>query len=257
MVEIPKNLLDSIKSKNSILFLGAGASKGALHPKGNLIPDGTKLRDLISDQFLSGHLKERSLAEVAEYAVSETDLPTVQRFIRDTFVPYTAASFHKIIPQFPWRALFTTNIDLIIEDAYKNATSPAQELVAIYKNSQKFDQEIRSKVNAVEYLKLHGSCDQFLDLEIPFILATEQYAKFSHSRTRLFSRLTDLASEYNIIFCGYSALDPHIQAVMYSMFDLGAVRPAYFMVKPSLMSMKLVFGLGSVLRRSPQHLPNS
>lgn len=233
MVEIPKNLLESIKSKNAVLFLGAGAAKGAIHPKGESVPDGMKLRDLISDKFLSGHLKDRSLAEVAEYAVNETDLPAVQRFIRDTFVPYSAAPFHKIIPLFPWRAILTTNIDLIIEDAYEKSPKRAQDLVPIYKNSQKFDQEVRAKPNPVEYLKLHGSCDQFLDLEIPFILATEQYAKFSRARTRLFSRLTDLASEYNVVFCGYSALDPHVQAVLYSMFDLGAVRPAYFMVKPN------------------------
>lgn len=188
--------------------------------------------DKLSEKFLRGGLKDRSLAEVSEYAVSETDLPTVQRFIRDLFIPFSAANFHKIIPIFPWRSILTTNLDLVVESAYEEVKDRVQTPITILKNSQKFDQELREVPNAVEFVKLHGSCDHYLDLEIPFVLATEQYVKFSQNRSRLFARLTDLASEYNIIFCGYSVLDPHIQSILHAMFDLGSVRPPYFIVKP-------------------------
>jgi hypothetical protein len=43
----------------------------------------------------------RSLAQIAELAISETDL-TVQEFIRDIFIEYTLAKFHKLIPRFVW-----------------------------------------------------------------------------------------------------------------------------------------------------------
>jgi hypothetical protein len=232
MTDLPSNLIDALRSNNVVLFLGAGASMGAKHPAGNAIPSGSQLRDMISDRFLDGHLKDRSLAEVAEYAVSETDLLTVQTYIRDIFVPFRPADYHKIIPLFPWRAILTTNLDLILEKAYDAVGARVQNIVPILKNSQKFDQSLRATANPLEFIKLHGSCDHFQDLEIPFILATEQYAKFSDHRTRLFDRLKDIAAEYNLVFCGYSILDPHIQTILHSMFSLGAIRPAYFIVKP-------------------------
>ena len=74
MAKLPANLLDAVRNGSAILFLGAGASFGATHPRNEQMPDGNRLRDLLSDRFLSGLLKDRSLAEVSEYAVNETDL---------------------------------------------------------------------------------------------------------------------------------------------------------------------------------------
>ena len=234
MVELPTNLLDGLRSKNVVLFLGAGASQDAKHDRGDKIPNGHQLRDLICDRFLAGHLKDRSLAEISEYAISETDLLTVQRFIRDTLIPFEPADYHRRLPRLPWRAIFTTNLDLIVEKAYDQAADKSvQNVVRILKNTQKFDQELRAVAEPLEFIKLHGSCDLYQDTEIPFILATEQYTKYSQNRSRLFNRLTDLAEEYNLVFCGYSVLDPHIQTILHSMFGLGAIRPAYFIVKPN------------------------
>ncbi|MDX1940289.1 MAG: SIR2 family protein [Saprospiraceae bacterium] len=233
MIELPKPLLDSIIAQKAVLFLGAGASWGAKNPQGKTIPVGNQLRDIISDNFLNGKLKDRSLAEITEYAINETDLLTVQRFIRDFFLAFEPEPYHKIIPLFPWRAIFTTNIDLIIEKSYNAVSGSVQTPVTVYKNAQKFDQEVRAVSKGLEYIKLHGCINHFEELNVPFILATEQYAKFSASRTRLFSRLTDLAEEYNIIFAGYSVLDPHIQAILHGKFDLGSIRPTYYMIRPT------------------------
>ena len=233
MVTLPSNLLDAIRNKNVVLFLGAGASWDAVHPKGDRIPTGNQLKDMVSDRFLGGSLKDRSLVEVSEYAINETDLLTFQRYIRDIFTPFEPAPYHDIISEFPWRAIFTTNLDLIIEKVYSRASNKSQHLVTFYKNAQKFDQELREVVNPLEFVKLHGSCDRAHETDAPFILATEQYAKYSENRSRLFSRLIDISSEYSIAFCGYSVLDPHIQAILHSMFSLGSIRPPYFLIKPN------------------------
>lgn len=109
MVTLPSNLLDAIRNKNVVLFLGAGASWDAVHPKGDRIPTGNQLKDMVSDRFLGGSLKDRSLVEVSEYAINETDLLTFQRYIRDIFTPFEPAPYHDIISEFPWRAIFTTD----------------------------------------------------------------------------------------------------------------------------------------------------
>ncbi len=49
---LPKTLLDSIQHGNSVLFLGAGASYGAIHPDARTIPSGQQLADLLATKFL-------------------------------------------------------------------------------------------------------------------------------------------------------------------------------------------------------------
>jgi hypothetical protein len=66
MADLPSNLIDALRTKKLVLFLGAGASWDAAHPIGKAIPTGPELRDIVSDQFLDGQLKDRSLAEVSE-----------------------------------------------------------------------------------------------------------------------------------------------------------------------------------------------
>ncbi|MDA2935140.1 hypothetical protein MYX82_12490 [Acidobacteria bacterium AH-259-D05] len=128
-LQLPPALLDAVREERVVLFLGAGASRGALHPEGIEIPDSKSLRDKISEKFLGGQLKDRSLSEVAELAANETDLVTVQKYIRDLFLGFQPADFHKLIPTFRWHAIVTTNYDLVLDRAYASAEKPVQQLV--------------------------------------------------------------------------------------------------------------------------------
>jgi hypothetical protein len=51
MTEIPPPLFEAIKEQRAVLFLGAGASKGAKHPTHIPIPQGDELRNLICEKF--------------------------------------------------------------------------------------------------------------------------------------------------------------------------------------------------------------
>src|SRR5690242_9532834 len=135
-IEIPPALVSAVTEQRAVLFLGAGASRGAFHPRGEEIPTGTDLRDRLCDRFLGGKLKERLLSEVAEFAVNETSLDEVQLFVADLLKNFRAAEFHKLIPTFRWHAIVTTNIDLIIEDAYDQTSDRLQQLIPFFKNGQ-------------------------------------------------------------------------------------------------------------------------
>ena len=102
------NLLRQIRDGNAILFLGAGASHGTTHRTNGHIPGTADLREALSDRFLGGSLKDRSLADVAEYAKNESSLDEVQRLVYDLFEPLMPASFHHLIPSFRWHAIVTT-----------------------------------------------------------------------------------------------------------------------------------------------------
>lgn len=230
-MELPHSLIHAIESQSAILFLGAGASFGALHPNGDKIPSGDTLRDMLADRFLGGALKDRPLASVAEFCVNESSLVSVQSFIRDHFRDFQPAAFHDLIPTFGWHGIVGTNYDLIIERAYEKAGKNAiQELVPFLKNGQPVEAEMKKHTRGVQYLKVHGCVSAYTDPEIPFILATEQYVKYATNRTRLFERLRDWGTEFPIVFCGYSISDPNIQNILFDLFSLERRRPTYYVV---------------------------
>lgn len=173
--DLPPHLVTAVQGQSAVLFLGAAASYGAGHPKGEKILGADQLRNLIADQFLGGNLKDKPLSAVAEYAISEASLPTVQQFIRELLLEFTPAKFHLLIPRFRWHGLATTNYDLIIDKAYDPANSPLQTLVPFIKNGQQVETETKRVIDGLQFLKLHGSIDHYLDSDVPLILATEQY----------------------------------------------------------------------------------
>ena len=208
VVDIPPALLGAIKEQRAVLFLGAGASRNAKHPKGDQIPDGDRLRDLICDKFLGGKLKHKPLVAVAAMAASEAGLAAFQQYVHDLFTPFEPADFHLLIPQFRWRAIATTNFDLIVEKSYATTSARRQNLVKTVKDGDRFDNRLNMETDPVGFFKLHGCIEYYTDLSIPLILGNEQYASYEANRSRFYARFRDLGFEYPIIFAGYSISDP-------------------------------------------------
>lgn len=131
-IDFPPYLIEAVREQRCVLFLGAGASHGAIHPKSLRIPNANNLRDLLCDRFLAGQLKNRSLATVAELVANEASLTELQQFVANLLIDFGPADFHKLIPTFRWHAIATTNIDLIVERAYVAAGSPLQQLIPFF-----------------------------------------------------------------------------------------------------------------------------
>ena len=127
-----------------ILFFGSGASLGAKNSDGQTMPTTSKLRDLIANKFLDQSWTSSPLSEVAEIAISQADIVTVQSFLRDNFIDFEPENFQKKIPQFRWSGIYTTNYDLLIEKAYKSFNEPnKQELVPIYRTTDRIESKIK------------------------------------------------------------------------------------------------------------------
>ena len=139
---LPGPLIDQVREGRVVLFLGAGALKGAVHPKGLSVPEGKQLATAICDEFLSGNLKDRPLAQVAELAISERSLSEVQDFIASFFRDFGPADFHKLIPTFVWMAIATTNYDLVIEKAYSRVLHRTQDLSVFRKNGERIEDNL-------------------------------------------------------------------------------------------------------------------
>ena len=244
MTDIPQALISAVKEQRAVLFLGAGASRGAKHPNGDPIPQGDCLRNLICDKFLGGELKQKPLNVAAAITADEVGLDAFQTYIRELFLPFEPADFHLLIPKFRWRALATTNLDLIIEKAYTCTPQRLQNLVKTVKDGDNLDIRLHKELDSVGFYKLHGCIDFYQDSEIPLILGIEQYASYAKNRTRFYDRLRDLGHEYPVIFTGYSISDPHIQRILFDLTDPNIWRPPFYLVSPGLANVEVRYWAG-------------
>jgi SIR2-like domain len=227
------SLLETIKKGDAILFLGAGASRGAVGARGEKPPTGEELRNLLCDRFLGGALKSKPLAQVAELCKNEAGLIKLQEYIKQIFYPLYPAEFHKLVASFRWFSIVTTNYDLVLERAYEQFQERQQTLAPILHDGDNFSDRLRDPSQFV-YLKLHGCITHITDEKLPLILASEEYAKYKKERERLFRHFQDWARERPVIFCGYDIGDPNLQQILFDLGDMGVRRPFFAFVKPDI-----------------------
>ncbi len=239
-MNIPPALKEAIREGRAVLFLGAGASDGAESPDGAAPPTGPKLAKMLSDRFLGGEDSGFALSVVAEYSISETDLVTVQEFIRDIFAKFNPAEFHRLIPTFKWAGIATTNYDLIVERAYDGCSKRVQGLVLFLKNSDRVDRKLRTE-NTVPYLKLHGCISRYNDVDIPLILTIDQYVTHKKNRSKLFERIRDYGENYPIVFVGHRLEDPDLRQVLLELAQEAVSRPRYYLVTPNPTERQIRF----------------
>ena len=231
-MEIPHNLLNAVQSGEAVLVLGAGASLGALSPDGKKAPSSAELGSAIAERFLGNQYSDLPLSTVAELAISESNLYTVQEFIREFFQDIGPAPFHMLLPTFKWAGLATTNFDLVVERAYEQRQGRAQNLVPFIKNGTRIEEKLKSP-RSLGLLKLHGCITRTSDPTIPLILTVDQYITHKKGRNRLFEHLEDLSYEHPLVFVGHSLRDPDIRQIL---LELGnsEERPRYYTVTPAM-----------------------
>ena len=236
---VVEQLIENIKKGKVILFFGSGALYGAKLP-GKDIPCGNGLRDILCDEYLNDSFKSSELSHVSAMAISQAGLFVVQDFIKNYFSDLKPADFHKKIPLFKWRALFTTNYDLLIEKCYGSVSEPVQDLSVILSNEDNID-ETRITNNKLPYIKLHGCVTRTHDSLLPLILTTDQYNDCLSSRNRLFNHLYELAYENTVVFVGHSLLDPNIRYILLQLEKESPHGQRHYLLKPGVDSIERDF----------------
>ena len=239
-LSLPTALLSAIRDKTAILFLGAGASKEATNDKGDRPPDAVGLRDILARKFFNKEMPNRDVMAVAEMAAQAANgRPKVFEAVRDVYASFKTSEAHKLVGTFNWRAIVTTNYDLLLEAGYHQTNRRAQALVKFVKDDESIEDRMQAAKNPVAYIKLHGCLENIYDSDIPLVLGRDSYRNFSKNRQRLYSRIRYLASESTIIFVGYRLEDPHIRELIY---DISSdKRPRWFMVTPDAESEDIDF----------------
>lgn len=232
MIEIPSHLIQQVKEGKVVLLLGSGASCKAKDTNGKKPPMGKELARMLSDKFLGGKHAELPLDQVGEYAISESDLLSVQEYIREVFEPLRPTEAHNLLTTFRWEGIATTNYDRLIESAYENAQKPIQQPKPMIEDCDRIQDQMRNP-NSVKLLKLHGCITRTSNSICPLILTVDQYVQYREGRRRLFDQLHDWATERSILFIGHSLVDSDLRALLIELDrNSGKVHPRYYAVSP-------------------------
>lgn len=228
---IIKKLERIILKGSPILFTGAGFSKFAQNEHKEQVPDGNTLKKRIINELLLidededsyQELYKSSLSDLCSYSESEKGKNKLHDFLCSIFSGCIPQPFHKVIANFPWKKVYTTNID----DLFENSCSSS---VAV----QNIDRGISfTKAKAIEYIKLHG-CVRNRSGEIVF--SRQDYIdSMMHSRDYRFNSFAQDMQKENFIFLGFEMdeinLDYYLE--LYKSVQGHSANGTLFFIKPN------------------------
>lgn len=195
-------LVEEIDPEETVLFFGAGSSMPSF------APSGAKLTSILASKFsLPDDYSLRELSSLIEHKRSRKDLITELRRVIQDLKPSGGLLN---LPLYPWKSLYTTNYDNLIEQSY----AFQRQSLNVYTNN--FDFQIHNKSDPLKLFKLHGTIDKDVsDGDSSRIIITDQdYDKTNDYREHIWTRFKDDISNSHVLIIGYSLADPHIKEII-------------------------------------------
>lgn len=229
-----------IKDRECVLFLGAGCSLDSSTPSGKT------LYKVIVKQFVgkSGFATDLTKAFDIACGRDETNRPDVEAFLWDIFRTRKPNKGHEIMRQFRWPAIFTTNYDTLVEDAFKEPDR-AGELFPVY--SRVKTEITLNNPDVIPFFKLFGCISAVkapsTDLRRPLILTTKDFVNFREDREWMLDALLRLRSSNTWLFIGYSFADGIILNLLNELQGTSAWRylPKCYVVLPDVTEKDKVY----------------
>ncbi len=220
-LEAIETICDRLSERTATLFLGAGINGGVKDGAGEAFPLGQGLSRWIAKDLLEDPDLEPSLEEAAEMARYRCGDGAINRYLYEEFSRFRPATAHLALVQLPWDVIYTTNYDLLVEEAAGLIPSEAAGVIRPV-SSTATDLSAYTE-NDILYYKLHGSVDSANTTEGRLVLTREDYRHYQLHRKPLFRRLErDLLSR-TFVFVGYSLRDSNFRDILQDCRDeLGA-----------------------------------
>ena len=209
-------MVDRISAGQCILFVGAGLTQSCEDDRGIKGPSATELARLVSTRFLGRNEVQDNLSLAADYSLAFHTKYDVASFIRGQLGGLKPSPAALTIPQMPWKAIYTTNYDLVIEKAYEAVGNPIQLVQPIYSNLTPLSS---LPDGSIPIYKLHGCISRIDSPDSPLAITHGEMAKSRDKRRRLFRRFSDDLSEYTVFYVGYSRTDTFFQDIIGDIID--------------------------------------
>lgn len=193
-----------IQPESTILFFGAGSSLPSHAPSvSEIIAHLSRAFGQPSEGF--------TLAELSELIDQKTkDRQRMISEVRSLFSTIRPTGGLLNIPLYEWKALYTTNYDELVEEAYKHA----DRSLTVY--SSNFDFTLRGNPVSTKLFKLHGtiSKDTSSGDNARLVLTSNDYNYTEEYREKLFDTFRADLGDSSLVIIGHSLADPDVKAVI-------------------------------------------
>jgi hypothetical protein len=204
---MPTSLNDFVAQlvpESTILLFGAGSSI----PSG--APGVEQIKAMLAEKFKQ-ESAGFSLAEMADLVEQKTkDRQRMIKELQHLFAKAKPTGGLLNIPLYPWKSIYTTNYDTLIEQAYKKR---GVELVTYTSN---FDFSPSPNPNYTRLFKLHGtiSNDTSLGGAARIVLSGNDYNYTHEYRQHLINTLKADLTNSNLVIVGHSLADEDIKKII-------------------------------------------
>lgn len=201
-IELPFPLLADIADARCIPFLGAGFSKNG-HVTDGAMPDWSELTiQLASEGGLDANRAGPEVAQEYERRFGRVQLiEAVRRALHpDDSTPGQA---HMAFVHLPFDTVYTTNFDLLLEQAYSSAGRPFRSLVG------ELQLPFHAGQTATSIVKMHGD----LRHEEHIVLTRGDYDVFLTRYPVVATHLSAMLITRTPLFIGYSLTDPDFLSI--------------------------------------------
>ncbi len=198
---LEESIFPNMFNENTVLFLGAGFS---YTEKRNYL--GSTLVNLYQEK-LRVDLETKDLVEFIDRA---SKLETFSRQQFDQYVKQLLQKLepedtHKKVVSMGWRQIVTTNMDLLLEEAYSQIHGKADEYKEILPvRSVSEYQKIISK-DQIKYIKLNGCLSDLSKYK--FVFSTQDFQDNKPFYNKVLSNFSSLTNDVSFLSIGYSFTD--------------------------------------------------
>ena len=184
-----------MKKGKVVLFLGAGATVGAGGP------DSGQLVRLVKENFPLSDQHCTNLFDVFESVIEEYDRKLLNDFIRDMLETLKPTEAHLELTKYDWAAIFTTNYDDLLEEAYRCSERLKPLRPVVHENFSEWLAD-RSKVRLFKMMGCIRSDPS--DIGSRMVLSRSDYHRALGKRRKYFECLYDALKGGSVVFIGYS-----------------------------------------------------
>jgi hypothetical protein len=203
-------LARAVDPSNTVLLLGAGASI----PSG--APTGAALANHLAHK-VSPHVEGDDLQEISGIIEDRLGRRQLAAAVRDVFAPLEPARGILALPLYPWKAIYTTNFDRLVEKSYAIARKELNVVRSNFEWSNAANND-----SAAALYKIHGCISQDLGFgdRSRMVLTEIDYDEVEQYRQVLFKSLSLDMMGATTLVVGQSLRDAHLRDLAKEVGDL-------------------------------------
>ncbi len=239
-------LLDRMSVRSPVLVLGAGFSRGIKNKEGKELPTAGTLADelfcelieknsRVSAQDRDTYREHRNdLRKICDDLRLEDLLEERDRYLTRRFSGCQCApnDYHMLLKHYPWRHIYTLNIDDLVEYIYSAVQKREQPLVHVKQHSS------LDSNTALELFKPHGSVKR---KDLGYIFDTDEYHDLIATPNWAMKHFTELFLSNDVVFLGTEFQEEDFQIMISQSLKLVEINNPYhyFFVSPEIKNRRI------------------